>query len=107
MGDKFGSSKAASIERTMVEKICRGTAIDLSAAPRIGGYYVIEKVDPNQDYVVLAGRLWIRSIGRLTRGTGIPIDGGRDTAHVKPGTILASTGIEFCAMPGVECVWQR
>ena len=107
MGNKFGSSKAASIERTMTEKVCLGTAIDLSATPRIGNYYVLLEVDPKQDYVDLSRRAWIRSIGRLTRGTGIPLDNGRETAHVKPGTILASTGFEFVSMAGVVCVWQR
>jgi hypothetical protein len=105
VGEKFGLSKNASIERTMVEKIERGTAINLAEAPRIGPYYVLEAVAKGQDYVDLRSRAWIRSIGKLKTGTGFKV--GAETVHVKPGTILASSGLEFCAMAGVECVWQR
>lgn len=102
---KFGVSKSASIERTMVEKIESGRALDLSGGERLGSYFVLPAITKGQDYVVLASRQWIRSIGRIKTATGFAVEG--KTVHVKPGTILASTGIEFCGMPGVECVWQR
>ena len=105
VNEKFGLSKNASIERTMVEKICTGRAIDLAAAPRVGPYYVLTEVSKRQDYVDLSRRAWIRSIGKLLTSTGFKV--GAETVHLKPGTILASDGIEFCAMAGVECVWQR
>lgn len=109
-GKKFGEGVAASVERVMAGKIDRGTAIDVSSAPRIADrYYVLTAFDPKQDYVDLARKIWIRSIGEVITATGFALKQPHtcDTEHVKRGTILASPGNELTAMAGVKCVWQR
>lgn len=105
-GKKFGESVKQSVTRTMAEKIGRGTAVNVHSMERLGSYYVLSKFDPDQDYVDLEERRWIRSIGKLKTATGFA-DGRGATLHAKPGTIIASAGLDLIAMPGVVCIWQR
>jgi hypothetical protein len=78
----------------MEEKIAAGECIDIGTAGtklRPGVFRLQEFKEDGADYCDLAGKDWLRSIGK----------------HKQTGEILASTGTEYYSNPDYECIFLR
>lgn len=75
----------------MARKLERGEAIDVSAFPREGKYYVLDAYADELDYCDAKAEQWIWSIGRRR----------------SDGRILASPVNDLYQNPDFECLWLR
>ena len=77
--------------RQMARKLTTRRALDLSMHPRVGEYYILDKVIERMDYCDAVREVWIWSIGR----------------RKSDGVILASTKGDLYQNPEYECLWLR
>lgn len=77
--------------RAMARKLETRRALDLSMHPRVGNYYILDKVVDGMDYCDAVREVWIWSIGR----------------RKSDGVILASDEANLYQNPDYECLWLR
>ena len=77
--------------RAMARKLNANRAIDVSACPRVGDYYILDDVVEGMDYCDAEREVWIWSIGKRN----------------SDGVILASTKGDLYQNPNYECLWLR
>jgi hypothetical protein len=77
--------------RAMARKLMAKRAIDVSNMPRVGNYYILDKVEDGIDYCNAKEERWIWSIGR----------------RLADDVILASHFPDLYQNPKYECLWLR
>lgn len=77
--------------RRMAEKLAAGVAVDISAFPRDGAYYVLDAFRDGANYCDAKTESWVWSVGK----------------RVRDGVVLASLEPDLYLNPEFECLWLR